>query len=218
MKKIILYGLQRSGTNYLETLIQKNFQVTFENEIHSRISKKHKHFRFYSNKLNSYCSSEVNMNSYFHTKETNDFSFLSGDIDHYFFIYKESAHWLTSFEKFLHTFPTVSKDNIEEKYPFEKRVLDYNLYIQHMVEMHRKNTEKMRLISYEELIQNTEEFLNELVDLGYERTNSNFEVNFDQVTMSPYTFDQKKIDYIKNKEYENLLTEEQLTYVKENII
>ena len=31
MKKIILYGLQRSGTNYLETLIQKNFQVTFEN-------------------------------------------------------------------------------------------------------------------------------------------------------------------------------------------
>mgnify|MGYP001972095799 CR=1 FL=1 len=101
------------------------------------------------------------MNSYFHTKETNDFSFLSGDMDHYFFIYKESAHWLTSFEKFLHTFPTVSKDNIEEKYPFEKRVLDYNLYIQHMVEMHKKYTEQMRLVSYEELIQNTEEFLNE---------------------------------------------------------
>ena len=86
-----------------------------------------------------------------------------------------------------------------------------------MIEMHRKYTEKMRLVSYENLIQNTEEFLNELIDLGYERTNSTFEINFDQVTMSPYTFDQKKIDYIKNKEYKNLLTEEQLTYVKDHV-
>ena len=104
MKKIILYGLQRSGTNYLETLIQKNFQVTFENEIHSRISKKHKHFRFYSSKLNSYCPSEVNMNSYFHAEETIDFNFLREDVDHCFFIYKEPVHWLTSFENFFTRF------------------------------------------------------------------------------------------------------------------
>ena len=217
MKKVILYGLQRSGTNYLETLLSKNFLVDFENQNYSRISKKHKHFRFYSRKLNSYCSSEVNMNSYFHEKETNDFSFLSENVEHYFFIYKEPIHWLTSFDKFLHTFPTVNKDNVDKKYPFEKRVRDYDLYIQHMNQMHKKHKERMRVYSYEDLIQNTEDFLNELVDLGYERTNSNFEVNFDRVTMSPYTFDQKKIDYIKNKEYKNLLTEEQLAYVKDNI-
>lgn len=216
MKKIILYGLQRSGTNYLETLLLNNFKVDFANQNHSRISKKHKHFRFYSNKLNSYCSSEVNMNSYFHEKETNDFSFLSEDVEHYFFIYKEPVHWLVSFDKFLHTFPTVTKDNIDKKYPFEKRVRDYDLYIQHINQMQR-NYKKMRVYSYEDLILNTENYLNELVDIGYERTNSNFKVNFNQVEMSHYTFDQKKIDYIKNKEYENLLTEEQLAYVRDNI-
>lgn len=217
MKKVILYGLQRSGTNYLETLILKNFKVTFVNEIKNRISKKHKHLRFYSKQLNSYCSSEININLYFHDKETNDFSFLNEHIDNYFFIYKEPIHWLTSFEKFLLNCPGINKNNIDKKFPFEKRVLDYNLYIQHMNKIHEKYPKQMRVVCYEDLIQNTKQFLNELIDLGYERKQSTFTTNFNRVTMSPYTFDQKKINFIKNKEYVNLLTKEQLIYVKENI-
>lgn len=49
-KKILLYGLQRSGTNYLETLMQLNYpNCTFINsEVRNNIM--HKHFRLYNNK------------------------------------------------------------------------------------------------------------------------------------------------------------------------
>lgn len=49
-KKILLYGLQRSGTNYLETLINLNFpDCNFLNG-ESRNEITHKHFRLYDNK------------------------------------------------------------------------------------------------------------------------------------------------------------------------
>lgn len=49
-KKLLLYGLQRSGTNYLETLINLNYQecIFLNGEHRNEIT--HKHFRLYDNK------------------------------------------------------------------------------------------------------------------------------------------------------------------------
>lgn len=48
--KLLHYGLQRSGTNYLETLLKKNFRVRFLNSNKDRTSPLQKHCRLYKNK------------------------------------------------------------------------------------------------------------------------------------------------------------------------
>ena len=47
---VLHYGLQRSGTNYLETLLKKNFRIRFLNSNKDRRSPLHKHCRLYKNK------------------------------------------------------------------------------------------------------------------------------------------------------------------------
>ena len=49
---IYLYGLQRSGTNVINTFLVNNFNIKFSNDENNRQSIKHKHFRIYDN--NSY--------------------------------------------------------------------------------------------------------------------------------------------------------------------
>ena len=47
----LLYsGLQRSGTNFLETLLKKKYRVRFLNSNKDRNSVLHKHFRLYDDK------------------------------------------------------------------------------------------------------------------------------------------------------------------------
>ena len=50
MMNILIYGLQRSGTNFLESLLKTNFHVHFLNSNDSRSVPIQKHFRFYKNK------------------------------------------------------------------------------------------------------------------------------------------------------------------------
>jgi hypothetical protein len=50
MKNILHYGLQRSGTNYLEALLKKNYYVETAFGDPDRNHPLHKHFRLYDNK------------------------------------------------------------------------------------------------------------------------------------------------------------------------
>ena len=51
MKKTLLhYGLQRSGTNFLESLLKKNFKVSIPNLRKEREHPLQKHFRLYDDK------------------------------------------------------------------------------------------------------------------------------------------------------------------------
>lgn len=47
---LLHYGLQRSGTNFLETLLKKNYRVHFLNSNRDRSSPLQKHYRLYDNK------------------------------------------------------------------------------------------------------------------------------------------------------------------------
>ena len=44
-----LYGLQRSGTNIIQTFLETNYNISFMNK-EDRNSPYHKHFRIYDNK------------------------------------------------------------------------------------------------------------------------------------------------------------------------
>jgi len=50
MAKLLLYGLQRSGTNFLERILLKNFEVEFLNSNEHRNHPVQKHFRLYDDK------------------------------------------------------------------------------------------------------------------------------------------------------------------------
>ena len=47
---LLHYGLQRSGTNFLETLLKTNYRVRFLNIVDDRNSPLHKHCRLYSSR------------------------------------------------------------------------------------------------------------------------------------------------------------------------
>ena len=49
MKNILQFGLQRSGTNFLSTLLMKNFRIEILNNS-DRKHPLHKHFRLYDDK------------------------------------------------------------------------------------------------------------------------------------------------------------------------
>jgi hypothetical protein len=50
MKNILHYGLQRSGTNFIETLLKKNFRIKIWNSNADRKHALQKHFRLYDDK------------------------------------------------------------------------------------------------------------------------------------------------------------------------
>ncbi|MBK7444177.1 MAG: sulfotransferase domain-containing protein [Bacteroidetes bacterium] len=96
-KKILLYGLQRSGTNYLETLIHLNYpNCQFINgEIRNEII--HKHFRLYDNKN---CIPEPQFENTAHFNSLADFeqALPENNIpDIYLVMSKDPYSWYTSY-------------------------------------------------------------------------------------------------------------------------
>ncbi len=49
-KRLLHYGLQRSGTNFLKKIVQQHFDIEFINQENGRAHPTHKHFRLYDNK------------------------------------------------------------------------------------------------------------------------------------------------------------------------
>jgi len=101
-KKIRVFGLQRSGTNFLEFLIRKNLHVSYENE---------------------YCYNEYmdkKRDSLKHSKPK-----LIDGVDYYILIFKLKSNFITSFKKWTHN--KSIKLNVSDLY--DEMVQDYiNFY------------------------------------------------------------------------------------------
>ena len=120
-KRLLHYGLQRSGTNFLESLLKKNFSSKVLNSRKERNHPLQKHFRLYDDKtkipeskyLNNY-----NYNSYDDFKKSWG---LNTEINGVIVISKDPYSWLLSYEKWAKkcTWPTPNYNYIEE----------YNLFL-----------------------------------------------------------------------------------------
>ena len=100
MKKIWVFGLQRSGTNFLEYLIRKNLNVSYETE---------------------YCDNEYIgkiHDSLKHSKPK-----LGDDIDYYILIFKLKPNFVESFNKWR--IGTGAKIKINPDVLYDKMVKDY---------------------------------------------------------------------------------------------
>jgi hypothetical protein len=96
--KLLQYGIQRSGTNYLETMIRRRFRVRFLNEEKERDSPILKHVRLYAEK------DLVPEPRYRNDIEVTDLASFEAVLptvpDHFLVISKDPYSWYLSYRRF----------------------------------------------------------------------------------------------------------------------
>ena len=138
---ILHYGLQRSGTNFFETLLSKNFKVNFLNSNKDRSSPIQKHCRLYSEKE---FIPEPQYSNDIHIQTVEEFeSLLSQVPEYYFIISKDPYSWFLSYKSWAQKcdWPKVNHHYIEE----------YNLFYKKFINL-SKQSDKFIFIRYEDIL------------------------------------------------------------------
>lgn len=151
--KLLHFGLQRSGTNYFEALIGRNYDVELVNEEEDRTSPAQKHFRLYDEKH------IVPEPQYHNEVQTPDFATYESLVpqrpDHYVVISKDPYSWLLSYRKWAAGcgWPAVSHHYLEEYNLFYGRWLDF-----------ATQTHRVHFLRYHDLLAEPEDSLRTLAD------------------------------------------------------
>ena len=205
-----LYGLQRSGTNVVQTFIEKNYNISFMNG-EKRYSPSHKHFRIYDNKnLIPVTDKSKQYNNPFIINSLEDLDKLLRDLNHtnrYIIVYKDIFSWLPSIEKWAKECKWITNSKMDF-------IEDYLHFIKKWYSI---RNDRVIFINYYDYL-NLSDKDNSLLDrlslfLNYkpQQTNS----TFDRVNCSSkFTSDRKK--YYLNKEYLNIYSKEEIDKIKNN--
>lgn len=150
---VLHYGLQRSGTNYLETLLKKNYRVRFLNKNADRRSPLQKHCRLYKNKQ-IIPEPKYRNNIVVETVEQLE-SFFEVVPDHYLIVSKDPYSWYLSYKNWAKKcgWPDVTHHYIEE----------YNLFYKTFLKL-ASQSNKFVFVKYIDLIKAPNEVLNSLKD------------------------------------------------------
>lgn len=149
--RILLYGIQRSGTNYIETILKKNFKVKFLNSNKDRSAIIQKHCRIYDNKL---IIPEPQYHNNIFVNNFQEFeSHFNKAPDFYIVISKDPYSWYLSYLKWAKkcNWPEVNHHYIEE----------YNLFYEKFLNM-ANESDKFIFIRYIDLLQDKDSVLNML--------------------------------------------------------
>lgn len=206
---IYLYGLQRSGTNVINTFLVNNFNINFSNDENNRQSIKHKHFRIYNNK--NYIPKTDKPKQYYNNIIINKLENLDVKLDNkknkYIIVYKDIYSWLPSIEKWA----KMCKWKSNTKLDF---VNDYCEYISKWNEL--KN-ERVLFIKYEEyldcLVNKNNNLINKIeIFLKVKRPNK---IVFPKNVNCSKTFTLNRFNYYKNKEYIKEYTKNELKIIND---
>lgn len=149
--KLLHYGLQRSGSNFLETLLKKNYRVRFLNNNKDRSSPLQKHFRLYDDKD---IIPEPQYRNNIRIENFNQFEGLFRiKPDYYLVISKDPYSWYLSYKNYSRkcNWPEVSHHYIEEYNMFYRKFLEFS-----------SQTDKLIFIRYVDLIKDTNSVLSSL--------------------------------------------------------
>jgi hypothetical protein len=154
--KLLHYGLQRSGTNFLESLLAKKYRVQFLNSNINgirpdRSSPLHKHFRLYDEKdivPEPKFRNELKIASFI------DFEKLLEFVpDYYLIISKDPYSWYLSYNDW-------ARRSKWEPVPYHY-ILEYNLFYAKWLEFSQQ-TKKILFVRYIDLLRSPDEELNRL--------------------------------------------------------
>lgn len=152
-KNILLFGLQRSGTNFLEQLLIKNFKIHILNDYHNRKSPLQKHFRIYDQKdiIPEYqYKNDLRLKSFEQFLKVTQ---LDNKLDCVLIISKNPYNWLISYKEWAVkcNWPAVNHNYLEE----------YNLFYRKWIEF-SKEDERIQFVKYENLLLDTKKELKKL--------------------------------------------------------
>ncbi len=214
-KNALIYGMQRTGTNYTKQLIQKNFtNIAFPSNDISRCLPTHKHFRLQDEK---WLAPEMKFYNSFYYHDFKSFKdhveqLLNQTIDYFFITIKDPYSWYISYRKHA------KKNNyIYYRKEFNSQyIIDYNLFYKKWHEFSKQAPRQVIIIRYEDLISDLASTLDNISQqLNLEKASSSYR-NLEKVPMS-HKFSEKKENYYKNKDYLKNLTKNE-RYIINSIV
>lgn len=167
---ILHYGLQRSGTNLLETLMNNNYEERFwnppitSNSNESRKSPLQKHFRLYYNG-----EGFIPHDKYKHNFKIDTFEdwekLLQINPDYYLIVSKDPYSWLLSYTSYVREVRQWAR--VSHHY-----IMEYNLFYGKWLEFSQQ-TSKIIFIRYIDLLKNPAQELEKLeIQIGLTKKNS----------------------------------------------
>ncbi len=159
---LMIYGLERSGTNFTEAVMLENFKnIQFWNEHYPDALPTHKHFRLYDEKHFIPITQFLNN---FHFSDFQSFdqkvSQLTGKSNlKYVIAVKDPYAWYQSFMKLA------TKGNyipVRAKIANGQFMLDWNLFHKKWLQFAEEAPERIQIIRYEDMINQTDENLGKI--------------------------------------------------------
>lgn len=180
----LLYGLRRTGTNWLQALLQTHYDIEFSNG-YTRGTPLHKHDTFHHK-----CETLEEVDQATGTKDAK-----------FIIIIKHPWSWYLSFMKWQ------EKCNKKKSGVNSQCVRTYNAFYSNWLRLSRQDPSRVIVVKYEKLLQNTPEMLNKIAEhFGLEKKRKNFQ-NITKVRQSnPFTISSRKYylneQWIKNIDWE----------------
>ena len=208
----LLYGMQRSGSNYAMQLLLANFlHIRFYNQTYSRCMPTHKHFRLYEEKSAIPNERYYNSFSYSGFKDFKEHTRqVSGkEIKLFIVCIKDPCSWYLSYMKHAR----------KNKIPYSKKslntqfLIDYNHFYRRWLDFSLEAPKEVLFIRYEDLIEDLEGTLEILgAKFKLERA-SKHSLNPSKVPMSR-VFTKEKARFYKERNYLDLLSDEDKTVIQ----
>lgn len=206
--KLLHYGLQRSGTNYFESLLKRTFSIKFLNSNRDRSSPKQKHFRLYAQK-DIIPEPQYRNNLNFSTFEQFS-SFFNDKAKGYIIVSKDPYSWFLSYQNWAQkcSWPEVEHHYIEEYNHFYRKWLEFS-----------KESTNIHFVRYIDLLTNKDMVLQEIKDKF--NLKESFWAKFrsmklDKVPQSE-SFTKDKLDYYLNHKYLLKFDDESLNLLNKNL-
>ncbi len=206
--KLLYYGLQRSGTNFLEVLLKRKYRVRFLNSNEDRSSPLQKHFRLYDDKE---IIPDPQYRNNLKIEKFNDFEELLEIVpDYYLIISKDPYSWLISYNSWARkcSWPSVPHHYIIEYNQFYGKWLDFS-----------QDTGKIVFTKYKDLLQNTDAELSRLglsMNLKKKFLYPFISRTVDKVSQSE-KFSADRRSYYLNEQYLKEYTKEELQEINDLI-
>ena len=208
--KYYLYGLQRSGTNVIQSFLETNFNISMNNNNNKqspsdRQSPSHKHFRIYDDKtiipkttkMNQY-TNEYTINS---VEELDELLEDSNGTNRYIIVYKNIFSWLPSIEKWAKNC----------KWETNSKMEFVNDYLNFMKKWYSIRNNRVIFIKYEDFltISNENNALRNKLSVFFNHNLTSIEPPSNKVRWSD-KFTNVQKSYYLNHEYMSLYSKEDL--------
>ena len=203
--KILHYGLQRSGTNLLESFLKKYYCVHFLNSNVDRSSPLQKHVRLYREKKiipEPQYSNGIVINGF------NDFEHLFKVIpEYYLIISKDPYSWLLSYKNWARkcNWPEVDHNYIQE----------YNLFYGFFIKLAQESS-KFIFVKYVDLITDKQAMLKDLQNkMGLKRRLFSGRLELPSRVPQSQALTNDRLDFYMNERYLEQYQEKELINVNE---